>query len=706
MIATAPYNVQFGGKTVVTLWAKTGRPRGLPLPQYRYINGLAFSPDGRTLAVGCVGGVFLWDVATPRLRHLLREASTAGDLAFSPDGTRLAVANVSGWAGAGAGVRLWDAVAGKPVGAFLAAEHPDSRRSHFVLAFTDGGQTLRAFDRISGNLHVLDARTGAARHAPLALAPAEEAAFSADGVALATSHSNGSVQQWDPATGQRAGALIELPQPVARLRYSPDGQVLAVACRDHSVRLWDAASCSPLGPPLLHHVGVLDLQFTPDGASLVTLTATARLHTWPLPKPVADDPERMELWLQAAGGIGLENNAIVLLDAEAWRRCRARLQERWQEADPALDRPADEADWHDARARDAEEDGNTFAALWHLDRLITLRPQDWQPLARKGLLYAKAGDPGLAESAYRLAAQHAPAEALRDWHRQNAATCLVQGQCSTALRHLDWLVAAGGEDWQVQADRATAFGNLGQRLECEAARGRAVQLGADAAFLVPLAEEKAARGQWPEAAALFARAAERGGLDVLDECNHALTCLKAGDEAAYQRICARLVHDLATDGPLTAAFRRGSVGNILNLYRVCLLRGDAVTDWQPLLNVAEEILRVPMRELALAPEGQLANLRLDWLAARGAVLCRQGRYREAILSLQEALGPDGKAGNAARVFLAFAYLRLNQKAEARRWMDKPLAPQAGAKFSWGALEAELLSPLIDEIRKETRAPDR
>src|SRR5262249_24370242 len=162
--------VQFGGKTVVTLWDKTGRPRGLPLLQYRYINGLAFSPDSRTLAVGCVGGVFLWDVATARLQHLLRETRTAGDLTFSPHDTRLAVAYVSGWPGAGAGVRLWDAVAGKPVGTFLAEQHPASRRSFFVLAFAHSGQTLRVFDRITGNLHVLDARTGAARHAPLVLA--------------------------------------------------------------------------------------------------------------------------------------------------------------------------------------------------------------------------------------------------------------------------------------------------------------------------------------------------------------------------------------------------------------------------------------------------------------------------------------------------------------------------------------------------------
>src|SRR5262249_16361226 len=184
----------------------------------------------------------------------------------------------------------------------------------------------------------------------------------------------------------------------------------------------------------------------------------------------------------------------------------------WREADRAVHQRNEEADWQEASAGDAEEDGNTFAALWHLDRLITLRPRDWQPPARQGLLYATAGEFERAESAYRLAARNAPAADLQDWHRQNAATCLVPGGGGTGPRHPAWLVAAGGEGWQVHADRATAYDHLGRHREREAARARAVELGADAAFLIPLAEERAAQGQWSEATALFALAADRGGL--------------------------------------------------------------------------------------------------------------------------------------------------------------------------------------------------
>jgi hypothetical protein len=222
-----------------------------------------------------------------------------------------------------------------------------------------------------------------------------------------------------------------------------------------------------------------------------------------------------------------------------------------------------------------------------------------------------------------------------------------------------------------------------------------------------LAEEKAAQGQWSEAAALFARAADRGGLGVLDECHHALTCLKAGDEAGYRRICTRLVHDLGVDGPTTAVFRRGSLSNILTLFSVCLLRANAIPDWQPLLKLSEDILAVPLRGLVLVPEDQLVNIRRDWLAARGAVLCRQGRYADAITDLSRGVSPERHSGQyAARVFLAFSHLKLGQKEEARRWMDKALAPEADAHFSWGVLEVELLRPVVAGLQKEMGAPSK
>src|SRR5262249_16923840 len=75
------------------------------------VSSLAFSPDGKTLAVS--GSYFsnsdirVWDVAAGReLRRLSDKVHGQGLLAFSPDGRLLAVGHVSG-------LQVWDLATGR-----------------------------------------------------------------------------------------------------------------------------------------------------------------------------------------------------------------------------------------------------------------------------------------------------------------------------------------------------------------------------------------------------------------------------------------------------------------------------------------------------------------------------------------------------------------------------------------------------------------
>src|SRR5260370_35262 len=86
--------------------AARATPRALG--QSAGVQGLAFTPDGRTLASGDWGGtVLLWDVATRTQKGALRtpEDGVAG-VAFAPDGRTLAAG------GMGGAVRLWDVASG------------------------------------------------------------------------------------------------------------------------------------------------------------------------------------------------------------------------------------------------------------------------------------------------------------------------------------------------------------------------------------------------------------------------------------------------------------------------------------------------------------------------------------------------------------------------------------------------------------------
>ena len=58
------------------------------------------------------------------------------------------------------------------------------------------------------------------------------------------------------------------------------------------------------------------------------------------------------------------------------------------------------ADWHEARARDAEEEGDATTALYHLDRRLALVPDDGPAVLRRMHQRLLVGDPAGAAADY------------------------------------------------------------------------------------------------------------------------------------------------------------------------------------------------------------------------------------------------------------------------------------------------------------------
>src|SRR5260370_31941176 len=135
-----------------------------------------------------------------------------------------------------------------------------------------------------------------------------------------------------------------------------------------------------------------------------------------------------------------EAGAVVPLTPAQWQQ--ERRQWRLSEGDRpwGLARSAADADWHEARAWDAEEGGNGFTARWHLDRLIALRPGDWLLYARRARTLTEEGRPDLAADNYRRARDLAPGEALSDWYRHRAWVCRSRERWESALWYLDCLL--------------------------------------------------------------------------------------------------------------------------------------------------------------------------------------------------------------------------------------------------------------------------
>jgi eukaryotic-like serine/threonine-protein kinase len=124
--------------TCQILEVESGRFVGPPIPLHRPAS-VAWSPDGATLAMGRADlKIDLWDVVSG-VRRAELEGTTSGGLhaTFHPSGKLLAS---NGWEN---GLRLWDAVLGRPL-ISLAGENPTEP------AFGSGGQiVLRSADRLT-----------------------------------------------------------------------------------------------------------------------------------------------------------------------------------------------------------------------------------------------------------------------------------------------------------------------------------------------------------------------------------------------------------------------------------------------------------------------------------------------------------------------------------------------------------------------------
>jgi RNA polymerase sigma factor (sigma-70 family) len=224
-----------GGETngPIELWdTATGKHlRKVPTKDYK----LAFSPDGKWFASAGRGGeVTLWDQATGTAKDALPLPPPAKYfrpvcLAFSRDGKLLAAG------GDGRPVIVWDFAARKelhrlPVGwATALLFSPDGR----VLG-TSANSTIRLWDLKTGReLHPREGHAG----------EVNGVAVSADGRVVASgSWEDYTVRLWDRETGRQRRVLAGHTDYVRAIAPSPDGKTLFSGSGDGTIRQWDLAS--------------------------------------------------------------------------------------------------------------------------------------------------------------------------------------------------------------------------------------------------------------------------------------------------------------------------------------------------------------------------------------------------------------------------------------------------------------------------------
>ncbi|MEO8612652.1 MAG: hypothetical protein ABI690_32460 [Chloroflexota bacterium] len=233
------------------------------------VGAIAFSPDGKTLAVGVGKVIKLIDVATNTVLTTLEgHADSILSVAYSPDGTML----VSG--SQDQTVRIWDVATGESLkNIAVDSGYPRSR-----VIFSPDGKTiaqsnfgpLRMWDVATGNEITTIQATGGD-------VGVNFSAFSPDGTLLATAGGDHIVQLWDVASGSLVASLNGHVASVVAVAFSPDGKILASGADDKLVDLWDVET---------HHIlqdlegnvnPVSSVAFSPDGSVIASASRDVRL---------------------------------------------------------------------------------------------------------------------------------------------------------------------------------------------------------------------------------------------------------------------------------------------------------------------------------------------------------------------------------------------------------------------------------------------
>ncbi len=258
------------GMRIVTLRGHTGK-----------IFDVAWSPDGRTIATGADDNqVILWDARSGQARSTLKGHSTrVVDVRWSPDGKTLA-------SGSDDSTLLWDLVSGKPR-ATLAGMWPrwssDGRKLATVVGNTailwDSG-TGKELAKLAGHANEIRCLAWSPEGTTLATGSGDAGGFWRGLIPDRLLGSGSSAILWDASTFKARAVLTGHRHLIESLSWSPDGRYLATGSWDKSVIIWEERTGRrTISLTEGFDEVIITVSWSPDGKVLATTFGSFRTST-------------------------------------------------------------------------------------------------------------------------------------------------------------------------------------------------------------------------------------------------------------------------------------------------------------------------------------------------------------------------------------------------------------------------------------------
>lgn len=259
------------------------------LPGVNVVNTIAYTPDGRTMAVGS-DTLQLWNpVARTPIGGPITGPGQAETAAFSPDGHYLAVGYSTGE------LRIWR-VSDDQLGSVLATLPVGVNSYVESVAFGTDGHIATGSDDGIVRLWTI-AANGTVAQTPLAPhfpGIVYNVSFSESGHLLAAGSEDDTARLWHVGSGGQAaplgGAITGPTNYVYAVAFNPAGTILAIGSADRTVRLLNIAD--PTSPTTLATLTgpanyVYAVVFSPDGTMLAAGSTDKTVWLWSVTDPRA-----------------------------------------------------------------------------------------------------------------------------------------------------------------------------------------------------------------------------------------------------------------------------------------------------------------------------------------------------------------------------------------------------------------------------------